>query len=461
MAKKNNKKVVKFHRTSHFNIGVVVFLIIFVYMVYNIFQYFTAGQVAVYEVTQGTITQNHTYTGVILREEKVFQAENSGYINYYNRDAAKVSVNSYVYSVDETGDFYKEITSQNDGQLFAEKGSYDELEKTASNYVLDYSNEDFYKVYTFQYDMEAELMEAISANALSSLDHYQEGALGFHIHQAAEPGIVVYNTDGLEHVTTENFTKDIFDASAHQKENLISREQVTAGEPAYKMITSEIWNLVVPIEKELADDLAKESNIQVEFKKDNSTAWGASRILNQGDDWYLILTFQNSAIRFAADRYLDVKLLLSDTNGLKIPNTALTKKDFFLIPKDFLTKGGDDGNSGVTRQYQDDNGKIIMEFTEVAIAEETENRYYIAASALEKGDILIKSDSSEKFTLSETESLPGVFNINRGYAVFRKVEILFQNQEYTIVDTGTSYGISLYDHIALEASAIRENEIIR
>ena len=156
-----------------------------------------------------------------------------------------------------------------------------------------------------------------------------------------------------------------------------------------------------------------------------------------------------------------MKLLLSDTNGLKIPNTALTKKDFFLIPKDFLTKGGDDGNSGVTRQYQDDNGKIIMEFTEVAIAEETENRYYIAASALEKGDILIKSDSSEKFTLSETESLPGVFNINRGYAVFRKVEILFQNQEYTIVDTGTSYGISLYDHIALEASAIRENEIIR
>lgn len=102
-----------------------------------------------------------------------------------------------------------------------------------------------------------------------------------------------------------------------------------------------------------------------------------------------------------------------------------------------------------------------MEFTEVTVAEETEDRYYIANSALSKGDILIKSDSSDKFTLSETESLPGVFNINRGYAVFRKVEILFQNQEYTIVDTGTCYGISLYDHIALDASLIKENEIIR
>ena len=61
----------------------------------------------------------------------------------------------------------------------------------------------------------------------------------------------------------------------------------------------------------------------------------------------------------------------------------------------------------------------------------------------------------------ETASLQGVYNINRGYAVFRKVEILFQNQEYTIVNTGTNYGISLYDHIALDSSAIKENEIIR
>ena len=62
--------------------------------------------------------------------------------------------------------------------------------------------------------------------------------------------------------------------------------------------------------------------------------------------------------------------------------------------------------------------------------------------------------------LRETAPLQGVYNVNKGYAVFRKVEILFQNQEYTIVDTGTNFGISLYDHIALDASSIAENEII-
>jgi len=446
---------------SHLNIGVIVFLIIFVYMLYNIFQYFTAKQIAVYEVTQGTITQNNTFTGVVLREEKIFQTEKSGYINYYSKDGAKVGVSSYVYSIDETGDFYKEIASQNDGQLFEEKGSYDELEKTAANYVLDYSNMNFYHVYTFQYDMEAELLEAIGSNALSNLDHYQGSSAGFHAYLAPEPGIVVYNTDGLENVTVENFTEDIFDAAAHTKNNLLSREQAAAGEPAFKLITSEIWNLVVPIEQELAEDLAKESNIQVKFKKDNSTAWGASRILNQDDNWYLILNFQNSAARFATDRYLDIELLLSDTSGLKIPNTALTKKSFFLIPKEFLTKGGDDNTNGVTRQYEDDKGKTVMEFTAVSVAEETEDMYYITGSGLEKGNVIIKADSNEKYTLEETASLQGVYNINRGYAVFRKVEILFQNQEYTIVNTGTNYGISLYDHIALDSSAIKENEIIR
>ena len=146
MAKKKNKKVVKFHRMSHLNVGIIVFVIIFIYMLYNMFQYFTEKKTAIYEVTQGTITQENNFTGVILREEKVFQVESSGYINYYSRDGAKVSVNSYIYSVDETGDFYQEIAKQNDGQLFTEKGSYDELEKTAANYVLGYSDQDFYQV---------------------------------------------------------------------------------------------------------------------------------------------------------------------------------------------------------------------------------------------------------------------------------------------------------------------------
>ena len=88
MGKKKNKKVVKFHRTSHINVGIVVFAIVFIYMLYNMYQYFTEKRTAIYEVTQGTITQDNTFTGVALREEKLCSAEASGYITYYNRDAS-------------------------------------------------------------------------------------------------------------------------------------------------------------------------------------------------------------------------------------------------------------------------------------------------------------------------------------------------------------------------------------
>lgn len=460
VTKKRNQKIVKFHKASHLNIGVIVFIIIFIYMLYNIFQYFTADQVAAYEVSQGTIAQNNTFTGLALREETVYYAESSGYINYFNKDATKAGVGTYVYSIDETGDFYNKVVTDNGGQLFEQRESYQELEKTASEYVLGYSDESFYQVYSFKYDMEAALMEALSASNLSSLDGYNGNSAAFHSYLAPQAGVVVYNTDGLENTTVDTFDKDSFDESKHVKNSLQARERVNAGDPVYKLITGEQWHLVLPIDETLAVDLAEENNIKVEFQKDGSSAWGSAKIINRDDAFYLDLSFQNSMIRFAADRYLEVKLLLSDTSGLKIPNTALTEKSFFVVPKDYVTKGGDSDGNGVLRQSVSKDGKKTMEFTSVTVFQETEDTYYIDGSDLKKGDVINKPDSGETMTLEATASLQGVYNINKGYAVFRKVEILFQNEEYTIVNTGTSYGLSLYDYIALDASAIKENQIV-
>ncbi len=459
MAKKN-KKIVKFHRVSQINIGVIIFLIIFIYLLYNVYVYFTTERVAVYEVSQGTIAENNVFTGIILREEKVYRTEESGYINYYNRNATKVGVSSYVYSIDKTGNFYNNIRSQNNGQLFSDKNSYADLEKTASDYVNEYSNQNFYQVYNFQYDMEAELMKALNKTSLSSLESTSDSYQGLHICQAAEPGIVVYNTDGFENLDLENLTKDVFDMSGYHKNNLMTREQVNAEDPAYKMITSEIWSLVIPVEQQYALELEKESNIKVKFKKNGGSAWGVSKILTKDDGSYLVLTFQNSVIRFATERYLEVELLLSDTEGLKIPNTSLTEKSFFLIPKEYLTKDESNSSNGVIRRYKNEDGEIVTEFAPVVVAEETKDMYYVAGDKLSAGDKIQKEKSDDIFPLREQESLQGVYNINRGYAVFRKVKILYQNEEYAIIETGTNYGITLYDHIALEASEITENQII-
>ncbi len=456
-----SKKVVKFHKTLRLNMAVVVFLVVFFYMLYNMFRYFTTPQVAVYEVTQGSIVQDNLYTGAILRQEKVFYTEEAGYINYYNKDASRVGVETYVYSVDGNGDFYNKVIQQNDGQLFKAEGSYSKLEEVAEGYVLGYSNEKFHQVYAFKHEVEAGMMEAASTNALSILDGQEGGALGVHAHTAEEPGIVVYNTDGLESVDLENFTEDLFRMEAHPKNNLISRGQVAAGDAAYKLITSEAWTLVVPVDQKVAGRLQEETSLKVRFKKDNSTAWGASSIVSRGGAYYLALSFQDSALRFATDRYLEIELSMSEARGLKIPNTALTEKKFLVIPKDYYTYDKDTDSNGVISRYTGEDGNVVEEFIAVSVAGEKKGKYYIASSKLKKGDTIIHPETAEKYTMDRQKTLKGVYNINRGYAVFRKVEALAKNQEYTIINTGTDYGISLYDHIALDASAVKELQTIQ
>ena len=36
---------------------------------------------------------------------------------------------------------------------------------------------------------------------------------------------------------------------------------------------------------------------------------------------------------------------------------------------------------------------------------------------------------SDNFMLEKTKSFKGVYNVNKGYAVFRPVEILYENEE--------------------------------
>ena len=44
-----------------------------------------------------------------------------------------------------------------------------------------------------------------------------------------------------------------------------------------------------------------------------------------------------------------------------------------------------------------------------------------------------------------------VFNINKGYADFKEIQILKQNDEYALIKSNTTYGLSAYDYIGAEA----------
>ena len=85
---------------------------------------------------------------------------------------------------------------------------------------------------------------------------------------------------------------------------------------------------------------------------------------------------------------------------------------------------------------------------------------YLETSQFKSNDVLIKLESDERFTLKEKKTLKGVYCINKGYAVFKQINILCESDTYYIIEEGNSYGLSNYDHIALDSTNIQENDIV-
>ena len=162
-------------------------------------------------------------------------------------------------------------------------------------------------------------------------------------------------------------------------------------------------------------------------------------------------------IRYAEDRFVDVELVMKATTGLKIPVSAITSKEFFTVPKEFFTYETD---GLLVKNVDSDTGTQTMTQVFPTIYYATDDYYYIDSELISAGDIVLKPESSATYIIgTNTDSLVGVYNINKGYAIFQQINILYENEEYAIVETKTSYGISLYDHIALDASSIKENQL--
>lgn len=207
--------------------------------------------------------------------------------------------------------------------------------------------------------------------------------------------------------------------------------------------------------------------MEVEFTRDHTTAWADFSLIQVGSTTCARLDFNNSMVRFADLRYIEVEFMVDDEAGLKIPNTAIVEKDFYLIPKAFLVEEGDE--QGFLREVYDENGQASAEFVNMTLYSEDEEYYYVdpretdSVTGEEKlpiGSYLILTDSQERFQVGMTGTLQGVYNINKGYTQFRQIKILSQNEEYTLVEEGTSYGLTVYDHIVLNGETVDEDEII-
>ena len=443
-----------YQKKKHLNIGIIIFGVIFIYLVVTVLMYLTEKHISVYEVREGSILKDNSYTGLAIRNETVIRSEDNGYVNYFVSAGSKVGAKTQIYSLSDHKLQFESKSGKSQKLTSVEQNN---IRQKTQTFCENYSDESFGDVYTLKSNISNVLDGKSNQNRQTQLAALTDADTdGLHVFSADSDGIICYYVDGFEKTTADDVTPDMLSKEGYRKKEQKNNTRIKSGTPVYKLIKDDDWTLVIPLTKECAKELKDSSSVHVRFPKDNETMTAAFSMKKVKGSYLGYLAFDSSMVRYAQDRFVDVELILEDQSGLKIPKSAITKKDFYVIPEDYLTQGGN--STGVLI----DTGKENAEFQAVDIyyRDTQTGSVYVDPDDFEKNTTLKKAGSSDTYQLSETKQLKGVYNINRGYAVFRQVQILCESDDYYIVQSGNDYGLSNYDHIALTGKDVHEGDVI-
>ena len=452
--KKNN--VTKFNRFATFNIGLIVFLVILIYTMYFVVQYITQEHVSVYEVETGSIVRDSVYTGIAIREETVVTADNAqeAVISLYASAGEKAGINTLIYSLSGQEGVSDLASSESEEASDLSAEDLASLFTQFTGFTGTYSDVNFYDLYSFETVINNLLIENRNSAALAYLQA-ENLSSGVSLYYAQSPGVVAYYTDGYESLEADEVTAQIIQSQSAERTGVSDGDTVIAGDAVYKLTNNENWQVVICVSESIAQELEEDNTVEVIFEKDGNSAWATVTVRQDGEDYLAVLSFTNSMARYTEDRFLTVTLDLDDVTGLKIPNSAITTKEFFLISKSFVTYDESEDSYALTIRDEDGGTKTIYP----EIYSETDEDYYIIDDDLSAGTVIVDADGNTD-TVFETGGLKGCYNINKGYAVFKQIEILYESESYTIIADDTDYGLAQFDYIALNASSVSEGQIV-
>ena len=165
-------------------------------------------------------------------------------------------------------------------------------------------------------------------------------------------------------------------------------------------------------------------------------------------------------IAFATDRFVDIELVLEEIRGLKVPNSAIVNREFYVIPADYATDSTARDTAGFLRRIYLEDGTESTEYVSADIYNRVDDDFYIDTSVFAGGDVLVKPDSSGTFTVSNKKALTGVYNMNKGYADFTKINVINSNKEYYIVESESMYDLQVYDYIVLDGDGVNDSDFV-
>lgn len=451
-------KIERIRPDSGMGIEIILLVIIFIYVFYYIISALTKTTYSVYTVKMGSIAENNLYDAMAIREETVVNADKDGYPFYYLQNSVRAGANSNVYGIDTEGSLSKKLQNIKSDTSSMSKSDESYIENSISSFLDTYDNGQAEKTGTFRADLDEEIKKVNSESAIASMENDISSAVSagtYQIYKAGSTGFLIYSLDGYEGTDLSNFPEKMNSAAGTLSQDLRVNSKISAGTPVYKLITSDNWNLVMAISDKTLEKVKDRKSLKIRFEKDGSETSCSSSVTNVNGKNYLILSLHDSMERFAAYRFISIELLLDSRSGLKIPSSAIAGKDCYVVPKDYFIAGNNSDTLGLMLKTSDGDKFITPD-----IHKSTKNSYYILKEDVDGNTIQIPGSSSTYSLSSNVKKVKGVYNVNKGFADYRIITTLYSTDEYSIIEADSSYGVSLYDHIALDADKITNGKII-
>ena len=457
MAESNLKK--ENRPSGGINIGIVIFAFILLYLVIKIVIYFTKNEISIYEVPAGYVYSKETYNGFIIRSEEIFYTDSAGYVNYYFLEGDRVQKDGAVYSIGTDKNIYNYL-SEEDAEIRLSNDALVNLKSTVSELYRNCETREDYltllekisTVYSRQLDREV-------LENLNSIIKKSGGISGFKVVTSSESGYVSYYVDSYCDTTADDIDGSYF-TDICDSVYVYSSDMITINSPVYKMVTSNDWTIVILIDEEMYKRLDNLNKVSIIINDTDTLSVNISTEI-RNSEFFCIINLDKYVMRYSDCRILDIVFDLKDEEGLKIPVSSLVYREYYRIPDNYFIKN-DDGNWTLTvENYNQDTGVLQKISTEVEIFYSADGYKYVDAEQISENKYIFDKDENNKTGLNTFKILiEGVYNVNNGYAVFKRIERISENDGYVIIESNTTAGLSIYDHISVNGADCSEGMVI-
>ena len=432
------------------NMITLFFSLLLAYIIIFVLFQATQTHVKTYEVISGSISGNYRFTALALKDEQIVTAHTGGYVRYHAKDGVRTGVNSTICSLVPMPD-----TQPGEGET-AQGLDFGLFRQEINTFALNYSNVSFQDVQSFKENLESLIVQSYQTEELPDSD--PENPI-----KAPVSGFICYSIDQMESLTEEDLSLDLFNRSLYSSQNLRLASKVEKGDPVFKLIKGEDWNLYFPVTEQMVESLKKQTSMRFRFLKDDTTFRASFSFIRIGNIPYGRIRLHNSLVRFVPDRFVEIELLPDRETGLKIPSSAVVNKHFYRISPDYIMPNLDNENEvTIYRETFGKDGSSILSYVTVSVYGRMEGDYLLDTSSFNQEDYLLMPDGDTKHKVVDKDlvEIRGVYNINQRYAIFRQVSVEAENEEFCVVKPDSVYGLAAHDFIALDASAVSDNDVI-